>query len=460
MKQLARLLPIVLACAFLVFPAAAMGDHGNADDASPGFEHLFNSQKAGTNSDLAFWEDLAFVGNYNGIRTFDISDAASPVLLSDTNCRGPQNDVSVYKARNRLLLITSVDRPQTSGQCPSVDTPVIAGVGITPGFEGLRIFDVTNPRTPVQIASVPTACGSHTHTTIPDKRNQRLLIYVASYPLFGGETPPTLPSVGPRCTPPHAKFSIVEVPFGSPESAHVLKEQPLHADTLPFPGSAAIACHDFQAFLDPKKPVMAAACNSEGQLWDISDPANPTTLTAHTHIRNAALDFWHSAHFTWDGKIVNFNDEEFGPNACTGPQSTDGNVWFYENVRPGSFAAPLLGRYMIPRVRPVYCSAHNSMAIPVNGNKGYFGIIAMYNGGTSIFDYTNPAAAREIAWYTPSGVDGNGIALTWSSYWYNDIVFANDIIRGFDVFQLLDIKTRSFHHLNPQTQEVFQTPGG
>lgn len=453
----------------MLFPAAAFAGHGNADDASPGFQHLFNSQKAGTNSDLAFWKDLAFVGNYDGIRIFDISDPAAPVFLSDTNCRGPQNDVSVYKARNRLLLITSVDRPQTSGQCPSVDTPVIAGVGITPGFEGLRIFDVTNPRTPVQIASVPTACGSHTHTTIPDRRNQRLLVYVASYPLFGGETPPSLPSVGPRCTQPHAKFSIVEVPFRSPQTAHVLKEQPLHADTLPFPGSAAIACHDFQAFLAGRKRVVAAACNSEGQLWDISDPENPSTLTAHTHLRNPALDFWHSAHFTWDGKIVNFNDEEFGPNACTGPQSTDGNVWFYQAVRPGSFTAPLLGRYMIPRPRPVYCSAHNSMAIPLENDddeggdddekKRYLGIIAMYNGGTSIFDYTNPAAAREIAWYTPSGVDGRGIALTWSSYWYNDFVFANDIIRGFDVFRLRGLETRSFHHLNPQTQEAFQARG-
>ena len=178
---------------------AGGSSHGNADLASPNMFHTANrTNPLRTNSDLAFWkagalrgphQEIAAAGNYSGFRIFDIRDPDNPVLVSDFRCRGPQNDVSFYQAEDRLLLIQSVDRPQTTANCAtSADTPLAVGVpaceptpeipvpacpaGVRtlaqPGFEGLRIFDVTRPETPVQIASVPTACGSHTHTTIRD----------------------------------------------------------------------------------------------------------------------------------------------------------------------------------------------------------------------------------------------------------------------------------------------------
>lgn len=446
----------------LALPAAVGAEHGTADDAA-NMAHLYNAPEDAVSSDLAFWEDLVFAGNFRGFRVFDASDASSPVLLSDFACNGSQGDVSVYRARGRLLLVQSIDRPQTTSACTSVNTGVSPspvpgnfGVGANPGFEGLRIFDVSDPAAPEHIASVATACGSHTHTTIPDQRNQRLIVYVSSYPLFGGATPPGFPGfTGPRCEQPHAKISIVEIPFADPEAARVLKEQPLHADTQPWFDAPAVACHDVQAFLDPKRPVAAAACNTEGQLWDISDPANPSTLGAHTHIDNPNVDFWHSAAFTWDGKVVAFNDEAFSDGACDSLASLSGNQWFYGNVPPGSVTAPLLGRYMIPRPQGgEYCSVHNTNIVPVEGR--YIGVSAFYFGGTSVYDFTNPAAPVEIAYYDATGVDGAGPNLAWSSYWYNDFVYANDIIRGFDVFRVLTLKSRSWHHLNPQTQEPSQ----
>ncbi|MFP5371155.1 MAG: hypothetical protein ACLGI3_10460, partial [Actinomycetes bacterium] len=265
--------------------------HGSADLASPNMFHTANVANPGvTNSDLAFWkagavrgrhQELAAAGNYNGFRLFDVKDPDDPILVSEVRCRGPQNDVSFYQANERLLLIQSVDRPQTTAECAtSADTPVAAGVpaceptpeipapecpsGVRalfqPGFEGLRIFDVTRPEAPVQIASVPTACGSHTHTTIPDQDGQRAIIYVSSYPTGASPTPKAATDFGgPRCTIPHARISIVEIPDRNPEAARVLKEQFLDADTMPFLGSAgsggtgAIGCHDITAFYEDQK---------------------------------------------------------------------------------------------------------------------------------------------------------------------------------------------------------------
>ncbi len=112
---------------------------------------------------------------------------------------------------------------------------------------------------------------------------------------------------------------------------------------------------------------------------------------------------------------------------------------------------------------------HNGNVIPTN--EGYFGVSSAYEGGTSVFDFTGvqnnreiflgpptpgtpgnpspapPVVAREIAFFDAQGVDGRGRDDVWSSYWYNDRVFANGGLgrphnpggRGFDVYKLLTI---------------------
>ncbi len=555
--------------------------HGNADLASPNMWHTANRMNPGkTNSDLAFWkqgavrgphQELAAAGNYDGFRLFDIKDPDNPILVSDIQCRGPQNDVSFYRANNRLLLILSIDRPQTTEECAtSKDTPLATGVVpaceetpeipepdcptaartlAEPGFEGLRIFDVSRPETPVHIASVRTACGSHTHTTIPDQNDQRAIIYVSSYPTGSSPTPAGAADFGgPRCTIPHARISIVEIPDRNPEGARVLKEQFLDADTLPFTGTigsggtGAIGCHDITAYYEDQKQsvtgrqatqarhnprrVAGAACLEEGQIWDITQPENPTTLGPHTHIRNPFITggvpgtfrgLFHTASFTWDGQILLFTDEWAGGggHGCDGPQDTRGNVWFYENVVPGTPQAPLYGRFIIPRPQPTEeaCTMHNGNVIPTS--EGYFGVSSAYEGGTSVFDFTGvqdnpriflehnspmtpvpPLVAREIAFFDEQGVDGRGRDDVWSSYWYNDRIFANGGLgrphnpggRGFDVYKLLtrngrlvdadgnptfgqgddpndpsvqEYKARKQPYSNPQTQDTNQkTPGG
>lgn len=503
--------------------------HGNADLASPNMFHTANRMNPGvTNSDLAFWkeggvrgphQELAAAGNYNGFRLFDIKDPDNPELVTDFRCRGPQNDVSFYRAQDRLLLIQSIDRPQTTSNCAtSADTPVALGVPaceptpeipapecpsaaralFQPGFEGLRIFDVSRPETPVHIASVPTACGSHTHTTIRDQDDQRGIIYVSSYPTGASPTPTTATDIGgPRCTIPHARISIVEIPDAAPQNARVLKEQFLHVDTLPFlgtvgsGGTGAIGCHDITVYYEDQKQqpsgrqasqtrnnprrVAGAACLEEGQIWDVTQPENPSTLGPHTHIRNPFITsgvpgtlkgLFHTASFTWDGEVLLFTDEWAGGGAhgCDGPQDTRGNVWFYDNVPPGTPDAPLYGRFIIPRAQPAQeaCTMHNGNVIPTN--EGYFGVSSAYEGGTSVFDFTGvennpkiflqhgpepaqvpPTVAREIAFFDEQGVDGRGRDDVWSSYWYNDRIFANGGLgrpnnpggRGFDVYKLL-----------------------
>lgn len=423
--RLALLVPALLFGIVLGTPSG-LADH-NEDSHSANMIQVANVPKAGIiNSDLAFWDKLLFAGNFGGFRILRIADPSNPEVLADVSCNGAQGDVGVWDD----LLFVSVDRPQTKATCDGVNTNPQATQA---GFEGIRIFDVSNPRRPAFIKGVPTNCGSHTHTVVPDLGNDRVLVYVSH----------SLPAVAPSCTPT-STVDIVEVLLARPEDATVIAS----VDVAP-----AESCHDIGVFLPEK--IAAAACISEGQLWDITDPGAPVITD---HIVNAEINIWHSGAFTYDGLVAVFGDEFAGAAAdggCVNPEDNVGRIWFYERF---DTATPL-GSYKIPRPQGTdeLCTAHNYNLIPVPGR--YLLVSGFYEGGTTVVEFTNPAAAREIAFYDPRRPSVAGdIRGTWSSYWYNGLIYTNDIDRGVDVFKLVEKtiirKAIKFNHLNPQTQEV------
>ena len=503
--------PLRLLCAgasvalILGLPTTASADPEDHTDAHGGFNHdgqppesapfvgpqsrgmplVGNSDKDGTvNSDLAFWGNLVFAGNYDGFRILDVSDPANTVVLSDFICRGPQNDVSVAKAGGRLLLFQSIDSAQNKPTCDgtvagnSADNPIISEGGQSYrafGFEGIRMFDVTDPANPRFLAAMPTACGSHTHTLVPNPDAGMLHLYVSSYPLGAGRTAPS--QVGEAgalaCVTPHKKISIVDVPLADP-TAWTTRQKELSDDTAVNRGFQA--CHDVQVFL-PKK-IAVGSCAGDAQIWDISDPANPTTGNGepHTHIYSPSsedqFEFIHSGIVTWDGKYLAIMDETGGGGSseCDGPPEPEGNsehgfYYFYEVVRPGQAAPPLLSRFMIPRAQGTeICVSHNANVVPVKGR--YLMAAAYYQGGNTIVDFTDVTRPTEVAY--SDLVDGVGAADSWSTYWYNNRVYVNgglnrrpETNRGLDIFNvILDgrLKAKKYSHMNPQTQEGFQAP--
>lgn len=437
------------------------------------------------NSDLAFWGDYAYAGNYNGFRIIDISDPASPNVVSNYFCRGPQNDVSVYKAGSRMLLFQSIDSAQSKESCDgtaagsSVDNPILASGSRAFGFEGIRVYDVTDPANPEFLDAIPTACGSHTHTLVPDKRRQRLHLYVSSYPLGSGVTDPSeVDEAGDlACVSPHQKISVVTVPFRDPLNSSV-RQQPLSDATAPAPDFGFKACHDIQVFLP--KNVAVGSCAGDAQIWDVSDPANPDTLNG-THIVSPSatdqFEFIHSGIVTWDGKYFAIMDETGGGGTaeCDGPPEPEGNsesgfYYFYKMVKPGAAAPALESRYMIPRPQGTeICVSHNANVVPAKGR--YLMSAAYYMGGNTVVDFTDVSDPTAVAFSDLE--DGIGAADSWSTYWYNDHVYANGGLgrrgatenRGLDIFSVQNpdgsrLKGRTFHHMNPQTQEVFQATGG
>lgn len=406
---------------------------------SRNMHHKSNVPSLGpTNSDLAFKGKLVFAGNYGGFRVIDYTNPSSPVTVANVECAGPQNDISVWGD----ILIVSVDEVRTS---PTCDSERAEPQTSETGWEGLRIFDVSDPTNPQYVTSVYTACGSHTHTGIPDPENDRLLVYVASYPLRSG------PDCGPHDDPSdthnplHEIISVVEVPLSDPASSSViatpaleLESWTLLSDLLPDLFNPMRGCHDIQ--VDLSRGLAAVACSSEGEVWDISDPLNPVTLW---ETDQPEVQFYHSALFSERGDTVIFGDEIIFGSCDDGTGS--GQLWFHD-VNNGH----LFSSFALPRPQPdQYCSAHLFNNIP--GVSGDVLVGSWYQGGTNVVDYSNRGNPREVAYIDlPDTV-------VWAAYWYDGFIYANDIVRGVDTF-VVRSKVRAqadrLGSLNPQTQEA------
>lgn len=482
---------------------------------SSSFTFLGAADKDGaTNSDIAFYGDNAYVGNYDGFRIVDISEPRRMRVLSDVRCRGNQGDISVFKARGgRLIMLQSIDRPVTAPDCSAVDTPLVSelegpdGQATTDpagaatrirarfGYEGLRMFDVTDAQNPRFLRFFRAPCGSHTHTLVPDPRNGMVHAYIASYPLGSGITPQVdreeSDALGMTCSAPHQKISILHVPLRDPEAGTV-EAKALSSDSEPYdpdgpPRSedgvqhgnapAFVACHDHQAFLP--RNIVIGSCAGDAQLWSVRRRGNPTSADgeAHTHIKREdgtteSFDFIHNAVATWDGKVVAITDESGGGGAprCDGAQSKRGFTFFYPLVEPGRPVdgfADLKGRYIIPRPQnSEICVSHNGSVLPTNDGS-YRYVQAFYQGGNSLYDFTDPAAPREIGFADLE--DDLGKADSWSAYWYNGTVFVNGGLnrrgatanRGFEAYEIdAKVPGRKWEWSNPQTQEEWQVPPG
>src|SRR5439155_4106771 len=81
------------------------------------------------------------------------------------------------------------------------------------------------------------------------------------------------------------------------------------------------------------------------------------------------------------------------------------------------------------------CVAHNGSLIPIPGRD--IMAQAWYQGGISVFEWTDPAHPREIAFFDRGPADTTlKLSGSWSAYWYNGVIVSSEITRGLDVFEL------------------------
>ena len=509
-----------------------------------------------TNSDLAFTGNYAIQGNYNGPVIWDISNPASPVLVTAYTCPASQNDVSVFKN----LMFMSAEATNGRIDCKPGGVPDTVSQD---RMRGVRIFDISDIRNPKLIKNVQTCRGSHTHTVLEDPNDkENIYIYVS------GSSSIRSPNELPGCNraPPENPLSslwrieVIKVPVANPERAEVVNraniftgltapavhgaalEDSLNAvraletakrtgvgfvaksptsgldillgnnfvraqlDTIvrnrggtgnptaadsaylrtnlqsivnknmaptgptTVAGVSPIAstrqCHDITVY--PALGLAGGACQGHGFLLDIKDPLNPVRIDA---VSDSNFAFWHSATFNNDGTKILFSDE-WGGGSAPRCRSSDKKEWgsnaiFTIENRKMTFRS----YYKMPAAQTSFenCVAHNGSLIPIPGRDVM--IQGWYQGGISVFDWTDPSNPKEIASFDRGPVDSTRLVSggSWSAYWYNGAIVSSEIARGMDVAELVPsehltqneidaAKTVRWTYLNAQGQPKIAWP--
>jgi hypothetical protein len=398
------------------------------------------------NSDLAFSGDRLFAGNFNGFNAYDIKDPRKPKLIASVVCPGGQGDVSVYGH----LLFMSVEQTRGRIDCGTngVETPVSAE-----RFRGVRVFDITDVSKPKQVAAVQTCRGSHTHTLVTDP-NDKENVYIYGSGTSSVRSAEELAGCSgqePKEDPNTSLFSIdvIQVPLASPEKARIVSRPRIFAD----PNTGAISglwqggdygpgtqtsrvtnqCHDITVF--PEVGLAAGACSGNGILLDISHPANPVRLDA---VSDKNFAYWHSATFNNDGTKVVFTDE-WGGGLRPRCRATDLPNWGADALFGiAEKKMQFQGYYKMPAAQSdtENCVAHNGSLVPVPGRD--IMVQGWYQGGVSVFDFTDPAHPVEIAFFDRGPIDAKNLITggIWSAYWYNGYIYGTEIARGLDVYRL------------------------
>jgi hypothetical protein len=238
------------------------------------------------------------------------------------------------------------------------------------------------------------------------------------------------------------------------------------ANATPPTPSGPNQCHDITVY--PEIGLGGGACAGLGLLLDIREAAYPIRID---FAADSNMSFWHSATFSNDGKKVLFTDE-WGGGSQPRCRATDKMEWGADAIFTiENNKLVFHSYYKMPAAQTTEenCVAHNGSLIPIPGRDVM--VQAWYQGGVSVFDWTDVAHPKEIAFFDRGPMDSTRLvdAGSWSAYWYNGVIVSSEIARGLDIYELVPsglitkneldaAKTVRLDFLNVQDQPKFVWP--
>jgi len=417
---------------------------------------------------------------FRGVRIFDISDIRNPRLVSNVQtCRGshthtvvadPSDNNNVYVYVSGSYVVRPPEELSGCSGGPPGEDPNTALFRIevirVPLARPEEAAIVSSPRIFNDLASPGLSAPQQLDLEAARARGAFVVdIYGEPYILSQGEVTGLLREVmaarGGTGAPTAADSLALRAALPG-----IVAElyPPEEAPDGPPPGPTQ--CHDITVY--PEIGLAGGACEGYGLLIDIRNPVNPVRIDA---VADANFSYWHSATFNNDGTKVLFSDEWGGGGGAkclaTDPLEWGANAIFAIENRQMAFQ----GYYKMPAPQTASenCVAHNGSLIPIPGRDVM--VQAWYQGGISVFDFTDAANPFEIAFFdrgpvNPSRIQSGG---PWSTYWYNGVIVSSEIARGLDILELTPspflsqneidaAKTVIVDQFNPQHQERLVWP--
>jgi hypothetical protein len=430
----------------------------------------------GSQSDVSVYQNLLFVSGENlaarldcglqgvedtvsterlrGIRIFDISDITHPKNVGNVQtCRG---------SHTHTLLVDPEDPENVyvyiSGQAPVRSPTELAGCVSAPQDPNSALFRIEVIQVPLahpEQAKIVSSPRIFNDLVAPPKHGDTpedsvaAVKEVADAKAAGGFTG----MIHGREQVVHPAWaaqlldSLVKARQGTgaptaADSATLRQALPeiiegaMKAQQAQMPDSTAgpTQCHDITVY--PEIGLAGGACAGYGLLLDIRDPAHPVRLGA---VSDSNFSYWHSATFNNDGSKLLFSDE-WGGGVQPKCRKTDKPEWgadaIFTLADRKNMQFQSYYKLPAPQTPEENCVAHNGSLIPIPGRDVM--VQAWYQGGISVFDWTDPKHPKEIAYYDRGPLDSTKLELGgyWSAYWYNGEIVGSEITRGLDIFEL------------------------
>jgi len=409
-----------------------------------------------------------------GIRVFDITDIANPKYIASVQtCRGSHTHTVVEdpKDKENVYIYVSGSAPVRS---PNELTGCLnAGQEANSSLFRIEVIKVplANP-TAAAIVSRPRIFENLTaptsHGLAPDdiaavqaaKARGEFVVRIGnSEQVVGGNfTKGLLDSVVKARGGTGAPTSADTTALRGAIQGIVDKLVGAQNSSGPRPGPSQ--CHDITVY--PSLGLAGGACGGYGLLLDISDVANPVRID---QVADSNFAYWHSATFNNDGTAILFSDE-WGGGGAPKCRATDPKEWGADaifTIENKKMRFKSYYKLPAPQTAVENCVAHNGSLIPIPGRDVM--VQGWYQGGISIFDWSDPANPKEIAFHDRGPVDSTRFTMggSWSVYWYNGAMYSSEIARGFDAFELTPsefisqneidaAKTVHFDYFNAQGQ--------
>jgi hypothetical protein len=396
-------------------------------------------------------KDTVSTVRLRGIRIFDISDIAAPKYLGNVQtCRGSHTHTLLLDPKDSANVYVYI-----SGSAPVRSPSELPGcVGLMPDQDPtsalFRIEVIRVPLAHPEQAAIVSSPRIFSNLVAPPRHGPASadIAAVAAAKAKGAYTVNflgedfILPS---RFVDPMLD-SIVKARQGTGTAtgadsaalraalaamvARRLAQQPGSGNGPP-PGPTQ--CHDITVY--PAIGLAGGACEGYGFLIDIRDPAHPVRLDAAS---DSNFSYWHSATFNNDGTKLLFTDE-WGGGGGPKCRATDPREWGADaifTIADGKLHFQSYYKLPAPQTPQENCVAHNGSMIPIPGRDVM--VQAWYQGGVSVFDWTDAARPREIAFFDRGPVDSTQLvgAGSWSAYWYNGVIVSSEIARGLDILAL------------------------
>jgi hypothetical protein len=433
-------------------------------------------------------KDTVSAERLRGIRIFDISDIANPKYVTNVQtCRGSHTHTVVEDPsdkENVYIYVSGQSGVRSPNELPGC---VREAPDKDPNSSLFRIEIIQVPLANPAAAKIVNGARIFTGLTAPKVH---------------GETPEDVAAAKKRADEAKARGAFTVEIFGSQQ---VLPDQfskglldslvkarggtgePTGADSAklrqelpgivakmfgpaPAPGSGPRPgpnqCHDITVY--PSIGLAGGACGGYGLLLDIKDVKNPVRIGA---VADSNFSYWHSATFNNDGTKILFSDE-WGGGGAPKCRATDPKEWGADAIftlENGKMVFKSYYKLPAAQTDKENCVAHNGSLIPIPGRDVM--VQAWYQGGISVFDWTDAAHPKEIAFFDRGPIDSTKFTMggSWSVYWYNGAIVSSEIARGLDVAELTPsefisqneidaAKTVHLDYLNAQGQPKFVWP--